>query len=184
MNDSRTPAHAVRRSVAALVLALLLGLLVPAAAAHPATPALPGDVVSEAIAGGWTWPVGAFRLERAYSAPAHPYGSGHRGVDVRPVGIQRVLSPADGVVAFSGLVADRPVVTIDHGAGLVTTLEPVACDLRPGAVVRRGEVLGSLATGGHAEPGTLHIGVRLHGDYLNPMALLGGVPRAVLLPCC
>ena len=26
--------------------------------------------------------------------------------------------------------------------------------------------------------------VRLHDEYINPMLLLGGVPRAILLPCC
>ena len=41
-----------------------------------------------------------------------------------------------------------------------------------------------LAAGGHAAPGLLHFGVRLDGEYINPLILLGGVPRAILLPCC
>ena len=27
-----------------------------------------------------------------------------------------------------------------------------------------------------------HLGVRLHGEYVSPMLLFGGIPRAVLLP--
>ncbi|WP_275934957.1 hypothetical protein [Microbacterium testaceum] len=44
--------------------------------------------------------------------------------------------------------------------------------------------MGGVATGGHTGPGTVHFGVRLDGEYINPLRLLGGVPRAVLLPCC
>lgn len=184
MNDSRTPAHVLRRSGSALALALLVGSAVPAASADPVPRALPGAAVSPSNADEWTWPVAAFRLERAYVAPPHPYGSGHRGIDVRPADGQSIVSPADGIIAFAGVVADRPVVTIDHGQGLITTLEPVTCDLPPGTIIRRGDVIGSLAAGGHADAGTLHIGLRRDGEYVNPLVMLGGVPRAVLLPCC
>ena len=133
---------------------------------------------------GWIWPAASFRLERAYEAPAHRYGSGHRGVDLRPIGSASVRAPADGTIAFAGLVAGRGVLTIDHGKGLVTTLEPIDSPLLPGETVRRGELLGTVALGGHAASGDLHFGVRLGGEYINPLLLLGGVPRAVLLPCC
>jgi murein DD-endopeptidase MepM/ murein hydrolase activator NlpD len=95
-----------------------------------------------------------------------------------------VRAPADGVVAFSGRVAGRAIVTIDHGDGLVTTLEPISSDVRAGTVVSRGEEIGTIAAGGHAAAGTLHFGVRLHGEYINPLLVLDGLPRAVLLPCC
>lgn len=134
---------------------------------------------------GWSWPVWPAAIERPFAQPAHRYGPGHRGVDLRPLdpGIA-VRSPADGTIAFAGTVADRPLVTIDHGGGLVTTLEPVVSELAPGTSVSRGEPLAEVAVGGHAEPGTVHFGVRLDGEYINPLVLLGGVPRAVLLPCC
>ena len=130
------------------------------------------------------WPAGAFRLSRAYIAPPHEYGPGHRGIDLALIGSTAVRAPADGVVAFAGSVAGRGVLTIDHGTGLVTTLEPVETTLVPGESVRRAEDVGTLALGGHAAAGDLHFGVRLDGKYINPMLLLGGVPRAVLLPCC
>jgi murein DD-endopeptidase MepM/ murein hydrolase activator NlpD len=133
---------------------------------------------------GWVWPATGFRVTRGYVAPAHEYGPGHRGIDLDLLGGSEVRAPADGMVAFAGGVAGRGILTIDHGGGLVTTLEPVDSDLLPGAPVARGTHIATLALGGHASPGTLHFGVRLNGDYINPMLLLGGVPRAVLLPCC
>ncbi len=131
---------------------------------------------------GWVWPVEHVQVVRPYEAPAHAYGPGHRGLDLSSGEVVR--SPADGHVAFAGEVAGRPVVTIDHGGGLVTTLEPVASDLAAGDAVARGAPVGRLTAGGHTAPRTLHFGVRLDGEYINPLRLLGGVPRAVLLPCC
>lgn len=153
--------------------ALLLAVSVISAAA----PAAPSPVSPD-----WVWPVTPVHVARAYAAPAHAYGPGHRGVDLSATG--PVHSPADGVVAYAGAVVDRGVVTIDHGGGLVTTFEPVETVLRPGDAVARGEEVAVVSVGGHAEPGTVHFGVRLHGEYLNPLVLLGGIPRAVLLPCC
>lgn len=50
--------------------------------------------------------------------------------------------------------------------------------------MRTGDALGTIDLGGHAAAGTLHLGVRLDGAYIDPMLLFGGAPRAVLLPCC
>jgi murein DD-endopeptidase MepM/ murein hydrolase activator NlpD len=125
-----------------------------------------------------------FRLIHPFVAPPHEYGPGHRGVDLLPVEDDDVRAPAGGVVAFSGQVAGRGVITVDHGDGLVSTLEPVDSPLSAGTPVDAGTTLGTVSAGGHAEAGTVHFGVRLDGVYINPLVLLGGVPRAVLLPCC
>ncbi|WES65230.1 M23 family metallopeptidase [Microbacter sp. GSS18] len=176
----RVPAHLRRAAALALILAGAASTGVPAAAASAR--AAPDAGTFAAVA--WSWPVEAFRLERGYVAPAHRYGAGHRGVDVRPAPGSVVRAPADGIIAFSGRVGDRPLVTIRHGGGLVTTLEPVDAAVAPGERVRAGTPVGAVAVGGHADPGTLHVGIRLDDEYLNPLSLLGGVPRAVLLPCC
>lgn len=175
----------VPRSIAAVVTALVLVTGGSAAAATSNRQASPAGEARIETREAWTWPVAApFRLDRAFVAPAHKYGPGHRGIDLEPRGGTDALAPAGGVVAFSGAVAGRGILTIDHGDGLVTTLEPVESDLAAGSPVQRGDVVGSLAVGGHSAPGRLHFGVRLHGEYVNPLLLLGGVPRAVLLPCC
>ncbi|MFD7870819.1 murein hydrolase activator EnvC family protein [Microbacterium sp. NPDC059771] len=136
-------------------------------------------------AGDWHWPVeGARSVVVRFRAPTQPYGPGHRGVDIAaPVGAA-VMAPADGVVAFRGVVVDRPLLTITHAGGLVTTFEPVDSSLSPGERVTRGQQVGTVARGGHAADGTVHLGVRLQGLYVDPLTLFGEVRRAVLLPCC
>jgi len=156
-------------AVVALVLVLTIG----------ATSSGGGD---ELAGRGWVWPVDEVQLVRRFEAPAHAYGPGHRGIDLGSADVVR--APADGHVAFAGLVAGRPIVTIDHGDGLVTTLEPVSTELAAGDAVARGSPVGVVSTPGHVGPGTVHFGVRRDGAYINPLRLLGGVPRAVLLPCC
>jgi len=161
----------VSRAIGFLVVALLT-----------ATAGVSSAASDELSARGWVWPVDDVQLVRRFEAPAHAYGPGHRGVDLGSV--TTVRAPASGRIAFAGMVAGRPVVTIDHGDGLVTTLEPVLTDLQVGEAVSRGSPVGVVATEGHTGPGTVHFGVRRDGEYINPLRLLGGVPRAVLLPCC
>ncbi|MCE7482446.1 MULTISPECIES: murein hydrolase activator EnvC family protein [Microbacterium] len=153
---------------------LLLLVMLPGAAVGPPTPDPP-----------WTWPVdGARTVTTPFRAPAHEYGPGHRGIDMSaPVGTV-VRAPADGVVAFRGVVVDRPLLTLDTGDGLVTTFEPLESTLSPGAVVVAGQEIGTVARGGHTPAGELHLGVRYRDVYINPMLLFGEVPRAILLPCC
>ncbi|MBN9176233.1 MAG: M23 family metallopeptidase [Microbacterium sp.] len=172
-------------------LGILLAVVVSTGVAPPGPGAAAGAAAASAIASGaedalagWLWPVTPPRIAAPFVAPAHEYGPGHRGIDlIAPVDTP-VRSPAAGVIAFAGSVAGRGVVTIDHGAGLVTTLEPVTAQVAIGNAVAAGEAVGIADAGGHAAQGTIHFGVRRDGRYINPMLLLGAVPRAVLLPCC
>lgn len=133
----------------------------------------------------WSWPFdGARSVAAAYRAPAHEYGAGHRGIDIVPSPDGMVRAPASGTVAFRGTVVDRPLLTIAHPGGYVSTFEPVTSALTPGEVVTVGDEIGTVASGGHTPSGDMHLGVRLDGDYIDPMILFGGAPRAVLLPCC
>jgi murein DD-endopeptidase MepM/ murein hydrolase activator NlpD len=169
----------LRRVLAAVVLIALLAATASGASAEPA-PDARIDTAED-----WIWPVPTgVRVVARYVAPAHAYGAGHRGVDLAATIGSDVIAPASGSVAFAGAVVDRPLLTIDHGAGLVTTLEPVRSDLAPGDHVSRGDVVGQVAWGGHAAADSVHFGVRLYGEYVNPLLLLEGVPRAILLPCC
>jgi len=180
-------AQSTRRLLhAAVVLTLVVAAVLmaaPAAARSPDTVSASAEGPDEAAA-TWSWPVRGFRIVAAYQAPAHDYGPGHRGIDLQPTASSEVRAPRSGVVAFAGRIADRGILTIDHGDGYVTTLEPVDTTLHAGTRVEGGVVVGSIALGGHAAAGTVHFGVRLNGEYVNPLLLFGGVPRAVLLPCC
>lgn len=169
------------RVAAALGVAALL-VLSPAAGASGDSGAAPkAQATSE---DDWRWPfAGPRTVVEPYRAPAHAYGPGHRGIDIAPDEDGTVRAPADGVVAFRGVVVDRPLLTIDHGGGLVSSFEPMVSTLDPGTAVAEGDALGTLDVGGHTARGTLHVGVRQDGTYINPMVLFGGVPRAILLPC-
>lgn len=130
----------------------------------------------------WAWPLPApHAIARPYVAPDTPYGRGHRGVDIRaPTGTE-VRAPAAGVVHFAGFVVDRPVISIEHADGVLSSFEPVDAVVAAGERVRRGQVIGTLLAGHCAAP-CLHLGARVRGEYVNPLLFLGGVPRAVLLP--
>lgn len=179
--------HLPPRLGALLVLALLIPLAgSPSAAASTMSAARHTDAASsEDETGEWLWPVdGPHTVVAAYRAPAHEYGAGHRGIDIAAAVGDPIRAPADGVVAFRGTVVDRPLITLEHEGGYVTTFEPLLSELSPGDVVTAGDVIGTVDVGGHSAPGTLHVGVRLHGVYINPLLLFGDVPRAALLPCC
>lgn len=134
------------------------------------------------LAALWAWPVPSpHPIARPYLAPATPYASGHRGIDISAGEGATVFAPDDGVVHFAGFVVDRPVLSIDHGGGVVSSYEPVATSLVEGDVVHRGEPIGALEVG-HCRSSCLHLGVRVDGAYVSPLLYLGGQPRAVLLP--
>ena len=190
MLSAMSASHRILVAIVAL-LSLTAAGLTPSPPASAARPSDRDTAVHMAqasdptlVARDWVWPVSGFRILTNYVAPAHRYGPGHRGIDLALFGIRSVRSPAAGVVQFTGRVVDRDLITIDHGNGLVTTLEPVTSPLAVGDRVGRGAEVGIVAEGGHTPPGAVHFGVRWHGEYINPMVLLGGVPRAVLLPCC
>lgn len=167
------------RTVSAMLLVLLLTIT------DVSSPSSSVAALDVAVEPRWTWPVaGARVVVSPYRAPAHEYGAGHRGVDLGTSIGTRVIAPADGVVAFRGTVVDRPLLTIEHAGGLVTTFEPVRSALVAGDVVASGQEIGLVEVGGHTPAGALHVGVRLDGEYINPLLLFGDVPRAVLLPCC
>ena len=152
------------------------------ASAKPAAAPVAGQVV--APAGAFGWPLaGLPGLARPFEPPEHPYGPGHRGVDLRGSPGQPVLAAGDGTVAFAGMVAGRPVVSVDHPNGLRTTYEPLAAVVSAGELVRRGEVLGTLLAGHDGCPAAacLHWGVRRGDEYLDPLRLLA-LGRVRLLP--
>lgn len=167
--------------LAAVMMVLALAV-VPASAL--ASRAATGVTTEDGARATWEWPVSPVRVVQVFQAPAHLYGPGHRGLDLAVAPDAAITAPAPGVVAFAGRVVDRDLVTIDHGDGLVTTLEPVIPAVEPGDAVGTGSVVGAPGRGGHAAAGTVHFGVRDRGVYINPLLLLGEVPRAVLLPCC
>ena len=132
------------------------------------------------------WPTGGpvAVLER-FSPPAQRWLAGHRGVDLALAAGSPVMASYEGVVAFSGVVATKPVVSIEHSypPGLRTTYEPVVGIVKAGQSVRAGQVIGVLQAG-HRSDGrdALHWGARFGRErYIDPLSLLRR-PRIVLKP--
>lgn len=166
-----------------LAVLLVLGLLSgpPARAAPlPTAPPTP-DAAPAAL---WGWPLaGTPTVARPFEAPPTPYAAGHRGVDLAGPPGAPVLAAGAGVVAFAGMVAGRPVVSVQHADGLRTTYEPVQPAVAAGQAVARGSPLGPLAAGHPGCPveACLHWGLRRGETYLDPLVLLRP-PRVRLLP--
>jgi murein DD-endopeptidase MepM/ murein hydrolase activator NlpD len=141
-----------------VVLTLLLSIL-------PAAPA--------GATGSWTWPVTGAVI-RGFDPPGSPYGAGHRGIDVAAPEGTLVHAPAAGVVSFAGNVGGRLFVTIDHGGGLLST-----CSFLSALLVHKGDLVAegqgiALSGSGHVGDTTpnVHLGVRVNGEYVDPLAYL------------
>jgi len=108
---------------------------------------------------------------RLYDPPAQNWLPGHRGVDLRLDIGEEVLAAGDGTVAFVGVVAGTPTVSIQHEE-IRTTYQPVHGWVSQGEVVREGDVIGKLGHPFDDAPG-LHWGARTGKDqYMNPLSLL------------
>ncbi|RKR73695.1 peptidase M23-like protein [Frondihabitans australicus] len=170
-----------------LLLALVVlsgvapGVVLEQAAAAPVSSAAPA--VPSSLTGRWTWPLPApHDVVRGYVQPAEAWSPGHRGVDIAAADGAVVVAPEAGVVHFTGTVVDRPVVSIEHRGGVLSSFEPVAGVVKQGEAVARGQPIGVLVTGHCGVSVCLHLGARVDGRYVNPLLLLGELRPAVLLP--
>ena len=125
--------------------------------------------------GHYQWPTGApATVVEDFDPPAVVWGRGHRGVDLAAAEGTQIRSAAAGTVAFAGMVAGRPVVSIDHADRIRTTYEPVEPAVSAGDTVAAGQVIGTLLPG-HRSDGVcaLHWGARTGPKtYINPLRLL------------
>ncbi len=193
---------------AALLVAFLVALTVDIRPTDAALPAAPADRL--APAGQWSWPLApAPAVVRPFDKPGQRWLAGHRGVDLAASAGDAVRSPADGTVRFTGYVVDRQVLTVDHGNGTVSSFEPVTATVSVGKPVSAGQSIGvvdfrgSLPGGAadgaftdrvladakapesrqpHCPRSCLHWGVRLDGEYVDPLRYLMDRRPSVLLP--
>jgi murein DD-endopeptidase MepM/ murein hydrolase activator NlpD len=185
-NFTLRPAHRWRLPLLALVLTA--GAFLPAAApaavaGRPVPPPSPGPDAPRVPA---LWMPVAGAVVRGFDARAGPYGPGHRGIDIAaPVG-EMVRAPAAGKVVFAGPVAGTTWVSLLVAPGVVVTLGPLLDPVTAGRVRPRAPI-GRVGPGhqpGSGGPGgaTLHLGVRVDGFYVDPLAYLVDRPRARLAP--
>lgn len=167
------PPRVAWRAVSVIRSIIACVLTVTFLAANPAT----ADA-----AGSWLWPVTGPVIE-AFDPPASPYGSGHRGIDIATPAGTEIVAPLAGVVLFAGPVGGRLFLTLDHGGGLESTYSWLSSlAVRRGDVVVRGQ---PIASSGPGHPGdlipNLHVGVRLHDVYVDPLDYLAAIDVSALI---
>lgn len=105
---------------------------------------------------------------------------GHRGVDFPAKPGTPVHSVGAGVVYFTGLIAGKPTISINHGLHprlaplpIRSTYEPVVSTLTRGDYVHAGQVIGHMAVGNSHCSGTcLHLGLKIDKHrYIDPNLL-------------
>lgn len=148
-----------------------------------------GAGTASADAGGQppdgVWPLAPRpSVVNGFDPPGSPWGRGHRGVDLAGTPGQVVSAALGGRVSFTGVIAGKSVVVVDHG-DTRTTYEPVVAAVSVGDQVTKGAQIGRLELrGSHCLPSAcLHWGwIRNVDDvYLDPLTLVGA-KRVRLLP--
>lgn len=132
-------------------------------------------------------PVGVWPLSpqpevvAGFDPPEDPWGTGHRGVDLLGRPGQPVRTALPGQVSWTGTLAGRGVVVVDHGSTR-TTYEPVEAAVPVGTEVLAGDRVGRLQIGGsHCFPRVcLHWGWLEGTTYLDPLRLVGAGPVRLL----
>jgi murein DD-endopeptidase MepM/ murein hydrolase activator NlpD len=148
-------------------------------AAHAAHATLAAHTAHAGSSSGWQAPCGLpLRTVHPWKPPPTKYSAGHRGIDLNLC--TAVHAPEAGEVTFVGTVVDREVITVSTDTRTKYSFEPLTSKLRKGDRVERGQVLGTVSGGGHCANTCLHFGVRVDGEYVNPLRFLLG--RPVLLP--
>jgi murein DD-endopeptidase MepM/ murein hydrolase activator NlpD len=188
-----------RLLVLLLAVALLALALAPAALAERSRPPGGGPEAATMAAPPVRRPVPpllmpvAGAVVRGFEAPAGPYGPGHRGIDVAaPVG-EVVRAPAAGRVTFAGGVAGTTWVTVLIAPEVLVTVGPLLqAEVVAGRPVRARGPVGRVAPGhgaaaragraGSGEVAAVHLGVRVEGVYVDPLAYLIDRPRPRLAP--
>ena len=112
-----------------------------------------------------------FGLKRVFND--QPRGV-HRGLDLRGAEGTPILACADGrVVLADDLYFSGNAVYIDHGQGVFTSyLHMSRILVRPGDVVRRGQVIGKVGSTGRVTGPHLHLSLIVLGQAVDPEPLL------------
>jgi len=140
------------------------------------------DTASEDFLTGFAWPLkgrisGVFGSQRILNGkPRSP----HNGVDVAAPTGTPIVAPAPGriVLVHPDMFYTGKSVMIDHGHGLSSIYVHMSkISVKEGERVKRGQEIGRVGKTGRATGPHLHWGVSLFSTHLDPMLLVGKMPK-------
>lgn len=118
------------------------------------------------------WPVRGL-VTSEFGLRSSPFGGSkefHEGIDIATPHGTLVRAPADGVVlevGWQGGLGNR--IKLDHGRGLSTLYGHLSrIQVRQGAMIRRGEIIGFVGNTGRSTGSHLHYSVLFSGVAVNP----------------
>lgn len=138
----------------------------------------PAVTVQRYDGGKFKWPTPSTRITSPYG-DKEDRSSAHKGVDI---GAQKIGVSGDPIyAAYGGTVVTSTYsssagnyIMINHGDGLMTVY--MHCSqllVSPGQKVNQGDKIALMGTTGNSTGVHLHFGVRLNGNYVNPMSYFG-----------
>ena len=100
----------------------------------------------------------------------------HNGLDIAAPEGTDIRAPADGTVIEAGdFFFSGNMVYVDHGQGLISLYAHLSrIDVKPGDVLRRGDILGAVGQTGRVTGAHLHFAVMTNGILVDPLYLLPG----------
>jgi murein DD-endopeptidase MepM/ murein hydrolase activator NlpD len=122
------------------------------------------------------WPVRGY-LSASFGNRKDPFTGMpdfHPGIDISTPRGQKIVAPADGVVAFVGRKKGYgKALVINHGFGVVTRYGHLdGWDVRPGQRVRRGDVVAFVGNTGRSTAPHLHYEVWVNDQLRNPIEFI------------
>ena len=102
----------------------------------------------------------------------------HSGIDFKGTSGSPIYAAARGRVSFAGRRSGYgKVVEISHGSGMMTRYAHLSrIDVKRGAAIDGGDVLGGLGSTGRSTGPHLHFEVRINGRAVNPRKFLETAP--------
>jgi murein DD-endopeptidase MepM/ murein hydrolase activator NlpD len=124
------------------------------------------------------WPVSGeissiFGLRRFFNEQER---NPHSGLDIAAPEGTDIRVAADGTVIESGdFFFSGNMVYVDHGQGLISLYAHMSrIDVKPGDVLRRGDIIGAVGQTGRVTGAHLHFAVMANGILIDPLYFLPG----------
>lgn len=134
---------------------------------------------TSAYTGGiFTWPVPGYSQITSYfgnrTSPTAGASSNHKGIDIACDAGASVVAAADGTVIVATYnYAEGNYVCIDHGGGVVTVyMHNSSLLVSVGQAVTAGQQIAAAGSTGVSTGPHCHFGVRVDGNYVDPLAYL------------